>query len=100
MTETYYKIQNITNNLFLYAEGNSLEKAILILPAKFLALLGQFFKNKNQKLSRSLRIDRKFLISLNAYQGISPYLKEKRRLLLRVFFTKFCSIIKTLEGPR
>jgi len=40
-TETYYKLQSMTNNLFLYAEGNSLQKVILILPASFLGLLGQ-----------------------------------------------------------
>jgi hypothetical protein len=33
----------MTNNLFLYAEGNSLQKAILIFPASFWGLLGQFF---------------------------------------------------------
>jgi len=33
----------MANNLFLYAEGNSLQKAILIFPASILGLLGQCF---------------------------------------------------------
>jgi hypothetical protein len=54
-TETYYKIQSIANNLFLYAEGNSLQKAILIFPAKILGLLGQcFFFNKKPETKQKL----------------------------------------------